>query len=159
MSNGLKNLQSAARAHSRRERLETSQALAPGYDDDSGISGIGLTPVDDLDPSYSSPETASTGGHSVSGGSAASVAGYAPASHHHFSMHPMHSGDYYAPHHGYTSSVSSTASGSAGYSTSSHHHSQSSSPYLHPHAQRLPSADMGIEAIINRPRGGAPPHM
>ncbi|ROT36296.1 hypothetical protein SODALDRAFT_325651 [Sodiomyces alkalinus F11] len=182
MSNGLKNLQSAARAYSRRERLETGQALPPGYDDDSGISGIGLTPVDDLDPSYSSPETASSGGHSVSGGSAASVAGFAPASHHHhhhhqqqqqqhFSMHPMHSADYYASaatHHGYTSSVSSTASGPAGYATSGHHHhqhqhSQSPSPYLHPHAQRLPSVDMGIDAIINRPRGGrgggAPPPM
>ncbi|KAL2755650.1 hypothetical protein ACRALDRAFT_1082201 [Sodiomyces alcalophilus JCM 7366] len=157
MSNGLKNLQSAARSYSRRERLETGQALAPGYDDDSGISGIGLTPVDDLDPPYSSPGTASSGGHSVSGGSAASVAGYAPASHH-FSMHPMHSGEYYAPpgpHHGYTSSVSSTASGHTGYSTSGHHrHSQSPSPYLHPHAQRLPSGDMGIGAIINR---GVPP--
>ena len=151
MSNGLKNLQSAARAAARRERLESGQPLPPGYDDDSGISGIGLTPVDDLDPSYSSPESASSGGHS---GASAASAGYgvAPAPHH-FAMHP---GQYYAPpaHHGYTSSVSSSASG--GYANHAHPgNSQSPSPYLHPHAQRLPSVDMGIEAICNQSNGSA----
>ncbi|KAM0279180.1 hypothetical protein ACHAQH_004724 [Verticillium albo-atrum] len=163
MSNGLKNLQSAARAAARRERLESGQPLPPGYDDDSGISGIGLTPVDELDPSYSSPETASSGGHSVSGGST----GYAPHPHHHqqhFAMQSM-PGSYYGHHqphhhhqqqhhHGYTSSVSSNGSGGAGYSGSGHTgHSQSPSPYMHPHGQRLPSVDMGIDAIINRPGG------
>ncbi|CRK25183.1 hypothetical protein BN1708_014164 [Verticillium longisporum] len=158
MSNGLKNLQSAARSAARRERLESGQPLPPGYDDDSGISGIGLTPVDELDPSYSSPETASSGGHSASGGSN----GYAPHhhqhNHQHFAMQPM-PGSYYGHHqqqqnhHGYTSSVSSNGSGAA-YSGSGHTgHSQSPSPYMHPHGQRLPSVDMGIDAIINRPGG------
>jgi hypothetical protein len=62
MSKGLKNLQSAARAASRRGRIETDAAVAAaaaaagntGYDDDSGVSGIGLTPVDEFDQ-YSSP--------------------------------------------------------------------------------------------------------
>ncbi|CRK10470.1 hypothetical protein BN1723_009156, partial [Verticillium longisporum] len=149
---------SAARSAARRERLESGQPLPPGYDDDSGISGIGLTPVDELDPSYSSPETASSGGHSASGGSN----GYAPHhhqhNHQHFAMQPM-PGSYYGHHqqqqnhHGYTSSVSSNGSGAA-YSGSGHTgHSQSPSPYMHPHGQRLPSVDMGIDAIINRPGG------
>ncbi|KAM0333936.1 hypothetical protein ACHAQA_000953 [Verticillium albo-atrum] len=164
MSNGLKNLQSAARAAARRERLESGQPLPSGYDDDSGISGIGLTPVDELDPSYSSPETTSSGGHSVSGGST----GYAHHQQQHYSMQAMHAGSYYGQathhhqhpqhqhqqHHGYTSSVSSNGSGGGGYSGSGHTgHSQSPSPYLHPHGQRLPSVDMGIDAIINRPGG------
>jgi len=45
MSNGLKNIQSHARAYSRRERLESGQSL--DYDDDSGVSGISLTSIDD----------------------------------------------------------------------------------------------------------------
>ncbi|KAG4217620.1 hypothetical protein PC116_g33900, partial [Phytophthora cactorum] len=56
MNNGLKNLQSAARSAARRERLESGHPMH-GYDDDSSISGLGLTPVDDLDASYSSPAT------------------------------------------------------------------------------------------------------
>ncbi|KAH6667073.1 myb family transcription factor [Plectosphaerella plurivora] len=162
MSNGLKNLQSAARAAARRERLESGQPLPPGYDDDSGISGIGLTPVDDLDASYSSPESASSGGHSI-----ASAAGYnahaVAAAGSHFAMQPLHAGQYYgAPqaHHGYTSSVSSSSAASGPYGTGAGNghpgNSQSPSPYLHPLAQRLPSVDsvgMGIEAIINRPGG------
>lgn len=154
MSNGLKNLQSAARSGARRERLESGQPLPPGYDDDSGISGIGLTPVDDLDPSYSSPESASSGGHSVPGAGYSAAA--AAAASQHFAMHPAH--QYYAPaaHHGYTSSVSSS-SASGGYANAAGHagNSQSPSPYLHPHAQRLPSVDMGIEAICNRNSNGA----
>ncbi|PHH61706.1 hypothetical protein CDD81_8051 [Ophiocordyceps australis] len=55
MTNGLRNLQSAARAASRRDRLESGSHLA-GYDDDSGVSGIALTPIDEADASYSSPE-------------------------------------------------------------------------------------------------------
>lgn len=65
MSKGIKNLQSAARAATRRGRIETDAAVAAaaaaaagagnsGYDDDSGVSGIGLTPVDEVDQ-YSSP--------------------------------------------------------------------------------------------------------
>jgi hypothetical protein len=165
MSNGLKNLQSAARAASRRERLESGQPMQ-GYDDDSGISGIGLTPVDELDASYSSPETTASGGaHSISGSSTASAAAAAAAYHNAYGT--QHSFSQAAPgygyssggaHHGYTSSVSSTGTG--GYGGAGHSHSQSSSPYLsHAHGQRLPSVDMNIDAIINRPvgSGGAPP--
>jgi hypothetical protein len=50
-------------------------------------------------------------------------------------------------YHGYSSSVSSSAS----HRYSPHGNSQSSSPYLQD--QRQSSVDMGIEAIINRPRG------
>ncbi|TEA10672.1 hypothetical protein C8034_v009062 [Colletotrichum sidae] len=153
MSNGLKNLQSAARAGARRERLESGQPLPPGYDDDSGISGLGLTPVDELDASYSSPETVSSG-HSASDGSTTSAAGYVtPFSH----LQPLHASQYgYGhAHHGYTSSISSNGSVNGGYGNPGQ--SQSPSPYLHPHGQRLPSVDMGIDAIINRPGGGGAP--
>ncbi|TQS31438.1 hypothetical protein Golomagni_08282, partial [Golovinomyces magnicellulatus] len=55
MSKGLKNIQSAARAASRRERYEQSDLHRnAGYDDDSGVSGIGLTPAEEADQ-YSSP--------------------------------------------------------------------------------------------------------
>lgn len=157
MSNGLKNLQSAARAGSRRDRLEAGASLQ-GYDDDSGISGIGLTPVDELDASYSSPETSSSGAHSASG------ANYhlQPHSHAHAHLQPLGVGQ--PPYgmgtygggyaHGYSSSVSSNASGGHGYAPhAGNGNSQSSSPYLA--GQRLPSVDMGIDAIINRPGGGA----
>ncbi|KAM0459988.1 hypothetical protein ACHAO4_002115 [Trichoderma viride] len=158
MSNGLKNLQSAARAASRRDRLETG-ALT-GYDDDSGISGIGLTPVDELDASYSSPATSSSGTHSYS-----SSASYHhqqqhlqphPQSH----LHPQHHQTSYgmgatAPYyggHGYSSSVSSTASMSHGYvSRGGTGTSQDSSPYLD--SQRL-SAERGMESLTHRPHGG-----
>ncbi|CAG2012701.1 unnamed protein product, partial [Fusarium graminearum] len=144
MSNGLKNLQSAARAAARRDRLE-SGALS-GYDDDSGISGMGLTPVDELDASYSSPET-----------SVSSIV--APASNSYQQMQPHHMANAvhynlsaaYAPGyggHGYSSSVSSNASvGHYG-----HHQSQGNSPqYM---TQRPQSSDMGIGNLINRPGRG-----
>lgn len=148
MSNGLKNLQSAARAGARRERMESGQSMQ-GYDDDSGISGLGLTPVDDLDASYSSPE-GSGSGHSVGGSSGSS--GYQGGYHtsqHSFSHAPQYG---YGPppgtHHGYTSSASSTGT-SGGYGPS-HTQNQPGSPYL-ARGQRFSSADMGIDAIINRP--------
>jgi hypothetical protein len=148
MSNGLKNLQSAARAAARRDRLE-SGALS-GYDDDSGISGMGLTPVDELDASYSSPET-----------SVSSIV--APASTSFQQMQPHHMANAvhynlsaaYAPGyggHGYSSSVSSNASG--GHAYGHHHggHSQGNSPqYM---TQRPQSSDMGIGNLINRPGQG-----
>ncbi|KAL7821771.1 hypothetical protein V8C26DRAFT_426543 [Trichoderma gracile] len=178
MSNGLKNLQSAARAASRRDRLETGASLT-GYDDDSGISGIGLTPVDELDASYSSPATSSSGAHSFS-----SSASYHQQQQQHQSQHhhhqqqqhlqPPHSHSHLHPHsqhhqssygmaapayyggggggHGYSSSVSSTASMSHGYvSRGGTGTSQDSSPYLD--SQRL-STDMGIESLVHRPSGG-----
>ncbi|KAI0400097.1 hypothetical protein F4802DRAFT_509540 [Xylaria palmicola] len=146
MHNGLKNLQSAARSAARRERLEQGHSIH-GYDDDSGISGIGLTPVDDLDASYSSPETSSSvhSQHSAAGGG--------------YGMHPMTAMPYSSSAHaaaaaGYSSSYSSSvSSGHHGYAMHGghpHHHSQDSSPYMG-NGQRLPSVDMGIEAIINRP--------
>lgn len=148
MSNGLKNIQSHARAHSRRARLESGQPMT-GYDDDSGIGGLGLTPVDDLEHTYSSPETSSSGGHH-SGGSGSST-----ASHHAYSaaMQSQHSYQGYnygapsGPHHGYNSSVSS--SGTAGYGPGQ----GQPSPYMG-HSNRMQSVDMGIDAIINRGPGG-----
>ncbi|KAF4973136.1 hypothetical protein FSARC_480 [Fusarium sarcochroum] len=148
MSNGLKNLQSAARAAARRDRLE-SGALS-GYDDDSGISGMGLTPVDELDASYSSPET-----------TASSVVASANTSFQHLQPHHMAAVQYslgaYGPGyggHGYSSSVSSSAS--AGHAYGAHHptgHSQGNSPQQY--LTRPQSSDMGIGNLINRPgRGG-----
>ncbi|SPJ85826.1 uncharacterized protein FTOL_11609 [Fusarium torulosum] len=148
MSNGLKNLQSAARAAARRDRLE-SGALS-GYDDDSGISGMGLTPVDELDASYSSPET-----------SASSVVASADTSFQHLQPHHMAAavqyslGPAYASGyggHGYSSSVSSNASvGHYGHHHSGHSQGNSPQQYL----TRPQSTDMGIGNLINRPgRGG-----
>ncbi|KAI1841088.1 hypothetical protein JX265_013920 [Neoarthrinium moseri] len=151
MNNGLKNIQNAARAGARRERAEAGQSFH-GYDDDSGISGIGLTPVDDLDASYSSPETAASSSHSGSS--------------FHSGYHPMHMSAQYG--HGYTastgalsssgysSSVSSTTAQGYGTVPSHSHHSQGGSPYMG-HGQRLPSVDMNIDALINRPQHGNAP--
>ncbi|KEY73019.1 hypothetical protein S7711_04682 [Stachybotrys chartarum IBT 7711] len=167
LGHGYKNLQSLARAAARRDRLE-GNASHSGYDDDSGISGIGLTPVDELDASYSSPETnaSPSGPHA-----AAAVAGYMSAHHHqqhqHQQQHHHHQqqlhphaqahlqplgangygmGGYGGAYHGYSSSVSSNASAAGhGY----HGGSQGGSPYMQ--GQRQSSADMGIEAIMNRP--------
>ncbi|KAK4132734.1 hypothetical protein BT67DRAFT_384590 [Trichocladium antarcticum] len=92
MSNGLKNIQSHARAHARRERLESGQILT-AYDDTDGALGC-LTPIDDVDvadQSYSSPETggSTTGAHSTPGGSSGS--GASAASHSHAAyMHHHH---------------------------------------------------------------------
>ncbi|KAI1823292.1 hypothetical protein F4861DRAFT_338846 [Xylaria intraflava] len=150
MHNGLKNLNSAARSATRRERLEQrheQRQSMQGYDDDSGISGIVLTPVDDLDASYSSPETASSSSHSHNSGGSGSYM--------HAAMAPMPYSNAAAA--GYASSYSSSVSSSAahGYAMHGHphHHSQDSSPYL-ANGQRPLSADMGIEAIINRPGNG-----
>lgn len=162
MSSGLKNLQSASRAGARRERFEAGQPHA-GYDDDSGISGIGLTPVDDLDAPYGSPGEASSstgGGHST-GGSSSSGAPPHPA--YSNAMHPGAAAGYPAgyaynpgPQHGYTSSVSS--SGTAGFATGpGAHSSQSASPYMG-HGHRATSVDMGIGALINPgPKGRSGP--
>ncbi|XXH05308.1 hypothetical protein Hte_011733 [Hypoxylon texense] len=148
MNNGLKNLQSAARSAARRERLESGHPIH-GYDDDSGISGIGLTPVDDLDASYSSPETTASSSHS--GGS--NGGGYGGA------IHPMALGghpygaNYTASTGGLSSSYGSSVSSSAAaahYGAMHGSHSQGGSPYMGD-GQRLPSVDMGIDAIINRP--------
>jgi hypothetical protein len=108
MSQGLKNLQTAARSCARRERmLDTSQSGpytgAYGGRDDSGISLD-----DDLEADYDGD------GQSDRSGSASAYQG------HHYS----------------------SSAGSGG------------SAIYHPHGQRLPSMDMGIDAIINRPGNG-----
>ncbi len=86
MSSGIKNLQAHARAHARRERLETGGMPLP-YDDDSGIDGFGLTPVDDDMPSYSSPED---GGGSSSHSTSSSSTAYSASQHHHHRPPPHH---------------------------------------------------------------------
>ncbi|KAI1109142.1 hypothetical protein F5Y14DRAFT_43422 [Nemania sp. NC0429] len=153
MHNGLKNLQSASRSAARRERLEQGHSMH-GYDDDSGISGIGLTPVDDLDASYSSPEASSVHSqHSCGSGSA----GY--GMHHHPMTIPYGSGHHAHAAAGYASSYGSSVSSSAaaaaaaaaaqGYTMHGHpHHSQDSSPYMSD-TQRLSSGEISIEAIIH----------
>ncbi|KAK8064421.1 hypothetical protein PG994_007059 [Apiospora phragmitis] len=154
MNNGLKNIQNAARAGARRERVEEAgQGYSHGYDDDSGISGIGLTPIDDLDASYSSPETTSSS--SLSGGS---YTGGMPMQLGHQAYNQHYTTNAGGLSSGYSSSVSSTTAQAYGQmSGQSHHHSSGGSPYLG-HGQRLPSVDMGIDAIINRPGGhGGPP--
>lgn len=155
MSNGLKNIQSHARAYSRRDRLESGQSLA-GYDDDSGISGIGLTPVDDLEEAYDSPESGSSGANqSVGSGSstASQHNGYSTAMHNQNSYQGYSYSQPSAPHHGYTSSISSSST--AGYGGHGQSHP---SPYMG-HGNRMPSVDMGIDAIINRgPGGNGQPH-
>ena len=173
MNNGLKNLQSAARSASRRERLETGHPSMQqhGYDDDSGISGIGvLTPVDDqLDAPYSSPGTSASSnsghssGHSVGGYNSAAAYHMSTISSHHANQHHAYNVAAAAAAQGYTTANAGALSSSLG----SSHSSNAAQGYHHPHhqpspvdstymsnGQRLPSVDMGIEAIIHR-RGGA----
>ncbi|KAK4141331.1 uncharacterized protein C8A04DRAFT_14168 [Dichotomopilus funicola] len=175
MSNGLKNIQSHARAFARRERLESGQPLN-AYDDPDGALGC-LTPVDDVDgvdQPYSSPETggSTSGAHSTPGGSSGGSTGsgfpgmhhphaHAHNPHHHHQQqhpHPAAAAAYagygaYHHGHGYSTSVSSTgtaAGGGGSVQSSSGSGSQGTSPYMG-HGGRLPSVgDMGIDAIINR---------
>lgn len=161
MSNGLKNLQGAARAAARRERLEAGLPPNDPYNDDSGISGIeGLTPVDDMNPDdhfvgggVPSPDRRSTS----SGGHASSNASQPPYNTSAYYAYPS-LGGHHGHHHAYSSSVSSSSGGTAGYGQQSNGgheiHSQSASPYMDP-VPRMPSVDMGIDAIINRPGGHA----
>jgi hypothetical protein len=168
MSNGLKNIQSHARAHARRERLESGQPLA-GYEDPDGAIGC-LTPIEDEAPdqSYSSPEAG--GPHSTPGGSSGSGASGSHFLHHH-QHHSQAAAGYqtyggYGHHHqapthhghGYSNSVSSTGTAPGGYQQQSQGQvagtgSQGASPYIG-HSGRLPSVgDMGIDALINRGQG------
>lgn len=149
MNSGLKNMQNAARACARRDRAEVGGQSYNGYDDcDSGISGIGLTPVDDLDASYSSPEAATSSSHSTS---SSFHNGYHPIQINQQAYglpgYPASTGGLSSS--GYSSSVSSTTAQGYGNVQSHSHHSQGNSPYME-HGQRLPSVDMGIEAIMNR---------
>jgi hypothetical protein len=175
MSNGLKNIQSHARSYSRKQRNGQQGIASHGYDDDSAVSGIGLTPVDDLDPGadggYSSPEatssSASSGASGGSGGSGGGRVNGASSLHshrqHHQSQdqfdgtHSMSSSfQGYPPQsygHSYSSSVSS--SGTPAYPATGQvnngHLSDSQSTYQP--APRQSSIDMDIRAIMNRPTG------
>jgi hypothetical protein len=149
MSSGLKNLQSAARACTRRERLESgsgglTHSLARPHDEHGGYedphtddSGIGL---EELEAEYSA-DTGSYGqGSSLSPNSSGSVGGraaYSDANATRAYEQMLRQGrereraiDRYA-----TVQMSQMRPGYA-------------------MQQRLPSIDMGIGAIINRPSGG-----
>lgn len=152
MSNGIKNLQSAARHANRRERSETGAHHM--YDDDSGVSGIGVTPIDEHDMPFSSPSSAGGSGGSAGSsayGSAHPGNAYAAApggyytGHHHHHQHAHHQHH----HHGYSNSVSSTGTAGYGNAAGGSGGSHSPSPYLG-HGGRLPSVDMGINTLINR---------
>ncbi|KAL1843985.1 hypothetical protein VTJ49DRAFT_6389 [Mycothermus thermophilus] len=177
MSNGLKNIQSHARAYARRERLESGQSLGPYDDTDNGMC---LTPIDDpdmdgdgADQSYSSPETGSstggpqsTPGAGSSGGSAISAGSshhqpYASLHHghgHHHSQHHSqhhHSQAYGAQGYGgyghaYSNSVSSTGSAPGGDVSNGRGNGGSSGNGTSPYLGngRLPSiGDMGSMGI------------
>ncbi|KAK3939991.1 hypothetical protein QBC46DRAFT_137167 [Diplogelasinospora grovesii] len=188
MSNGLKNIQSHARAFARRERLETGghhhiPGVGTGYDDDSGVSGIGgaMTPIDeDLNnphESYGHSPDPSGGG----GGGGSSTAQSTPPGSNGSSTASQHT--YHAPIHGGHYSLAAYQQVVGGYHQQQqhhphhhhhHHHGYSNSmsstgstaagysnnnqgaqsPYMG-HNNRLPSVgDMGIDAIINRGSGG-----
>ncbi|KAK0736023.1 hypothetical protein B0T21DRAFT_172836 [Apiosordaria backusii] len=164
MSNGLKNIQSHARAYARRERLETGQPLPSSYDDDIGLGA--LTPIDDVaEQSYSSPETTgSTGAHSTPGAASSNGSSNHSMGHHYgggmqYQSYGHHhaAGGYGGHHgHGYSNSVSSTGTAYGGQQQSQQggngagRNSQGASPYMG-HGGRLPSVgDMGIDAMLNR---------
>lgn len=158
MSNGLKNLQGAARAAARRERLEAGLPPTDPYNDDSGISGIDLETVDDLDGDggyggVPSPDRSTTSSGGAGGSSTASQSySTAPSTYGHHQAYPGYPS---MGGHGYTSSVSSsggTAYGQQGNGVQPGQHSQSASPYMEA-MHRMPSVDMGIDSIINRPGG------
>ncbi|TVY33177.1 hypothetical protein LOCC1_G008139 [Lachnellula occidentalis] len=108
MSQGLKNLQTASRAHARRERMLDTNAgmLSSGYGRDAHAddSGIG---IEDLEAEYDAGSDRSTSAYGGQNG--------------HYHSH---------------------SNGSVG-----------DGRYM-PHGQRLPSMDMGIDAIINGPSQG-----
>ena len=124
MSNGLKNIQSHASAYTRRERLDAGK-LPVQYDDDSGVSGLGLTPVNDVAEEACS-EPGSLSSHDTPGGSplpSASLYQYTT-----YQAYPD-----YQPAHGYSFQTSSLPLGSSIW---------------------LPTVgDMGIDSLIDR--GGA----
>ncbi|KAG6367829.1 hypothetical protein INS49_002024 [Diaporthe citri] len=156
MSNGLKNLQGAARAAARRERLEAGLPPTDPYNDDSGISGIDLTEVDDLDGDggyggVPSPDRSTTSSGGAGGSSTASQSySTAPSTYGHPQAYP---GYPTMGGHGYANSVSSSSGTAYGHHNGAQgHHSQSASPYMEA-MHRMPSVDMGIDSIINRPGG------
>jgi hypothetical protein len=166
MSNGLKNIQSHARSYSRKQRNGQQGIASHGYDDDSAVSGIGLTPVDDLDPGadggYSSPEAPSTSSASSGTGlgSGGRTTGASSVQHQHHQdqydgTHSMSSSFQSYPHqaygHGYSSSVSSSGT-PAYHGGQMNGHVSQAEPSYQP-APRQSSIDMDIRAIMNRPTG------
>lgn len=149
MSSGLKNLQSAARAASRLERYRNAAAAERhGSASDSGVSGIDLTPVDELDPNtqYSSPSISPGAANAAYTSSAQQQAAYVQqqqqqqqlaamqATHYRGSTYADMTAIYaaYANHPTYSSSASSSASNLAHpyVSRGGRGSSQSSSPYM-----------------------------
>lgn len=142
MSQGLKNLQTSARSCARRERMldtaSTSQNGAPAYGvgqnsgagafehhtDDSGYA-------DDLEAEYDADGASDRSGGSV----------YQPEHHSHMSGG-----------HGYSQSGGSA--GSMGMGMVGGMDLRGMDVRYAQHQSRLPSMDMGIDAIINRPSGG-----
>ncbi|KYK57627.1 myb family transcription factor [Drechmeria coniospora] len=151
MSNGIKNLQSAARAATRRERLENGPHFT-GYDDDSGLSGIDLTPDGEIQPlsSYSSyPQSQQQFQQQQQ----------QQQQQQHMQQHSPYAVAYappgYATQNDYSSSVSSTASMAAAVAAAtasrrytSHGSSERSSPYIDP--ERISGVDMGNGTAMNR---------
>ncbi|KAK4102392.1 hypothetical protein N658DRAFT_423424 [Parathielavia hyrcaniae] len=138
LSHGLKNIQSHARAHARRERLESGHPL-PAYDDADGALGC-LTPVDDADvdvadQSYSSPETAgsTTGAHSTPDGGSSHSNGSAAASHPHTAFANMHHHQHQHPHPHHHAPPVSYHQGYGGYGQ--HQHQQHQQQTHHHHHQ------------------------
>ncbi|KAJ6784261.1 hypothetical protein PWT90_09434 [Aphanocladium album] len=151
LSHGLKNLQGTARAANRKHRFDpgtvaaaaAAAAAAAGYDDDSGISGIGLTPVDEVDMSvaYSSspaPPSPLDAVHSSANAAQSFTSTTTPA----YLAHPhqlaqahLHPAAYsnliygggaatqYHPQHAYSSSISSEGSLHPGYASRRGHES------------------------------------
>ncbi|KAG6009188.1 hypothetical protein E4U21_003041 [Claviceps maximensis] len=188
MSNGLRVLQDAARASSRRERLE-NRSQTTACDDENDKPGIaGLTPVDGLDECHSSPDRGPSAGaaQSLTLSSDPSGAGY--HQHHHevhghahanatmtptptphvpvphpaagnveqasYSLNPY--GVAYSDQHHENSTDGSSTAGMAHQHQSRDQYascdSSRTSSYMD--GQRISSADMGIDNIINRSRSG-----
>jgi hypothetical protein len=129
MSQGLKNLQTAARSHARRERL-----LSPLHSH-SNHNSLSHSPNNSFPP-YSSSNSSGAYVRDDSG----------------IDIEEMEGGDY---NDGSSERMSSSSSAYGGQHYG-HGHSHSGGSGVgsvgYGHGGRLPSIDMGIDAIINRPR-------
>jgi hypothetical protein len=161
MSSGLKNLQSASRACSRRERLESgsgsledhhSGAYGDPHTDDSGI-GLG----DDLEAEYSpvngsfdsSPERTYAGGGSERAGYANSSVERA------YGGHSRHMSDGRSSYGGDGGSMRGDSMGRSYAQSGNIMHNNGMAPRpSYGMQQRLPSIDMGVGAILNRGPNG-----
>ncbi|ATY64887.1 hypothetical protein A9K55_005230 [Cordyceps militaris] len=137
LSYGLKNLQGAARAASRRQRAAfdhpnaatmaanamAAAAAAAGYDDDSGVSGIGLTPVDEV--------AAGGGGATLAYGSSSSPVPPSPS--HNHPHHHQHGGSGSSSDDMMTNAAQSFASNTTTTTYLAHPHTLAQA-HLHPAA-------------------------